>query len=214
MRSKMKFAGARGLTLVEVIVAATLSGIVITALLSVLLQTLKAYSFENGEINVNVDMRKFTNELTKAALPATYFRVLNSYTDLGSGALSRSVATGASGDCVLFVYKSLTDDSKFSKVVAYFRVPDGTNEGAVRRVVVEFSGSGQFGPVDSLIPRISNPPGSYPQVIALARGLGSGGKLFTNFDNRSLLVNGEIIRAPTGQFRRASHAFNFSVTPR
>jgi hypothetical protein len=208
-------ARTRGLTLVEIMVAATISGLVITSVLSVLLQTLKAYSYENGQLNVNLDVRKFTNQLTADALPASYFRVFDSSTALGGGAtaLNSAVAAGGSGDCVLFVYKDATDDTKFAKLVIYFRVPDANNEGAVHRLVVNFANPAT-GPVTALIPTLDQPPDTYPTTIGLARGLGAGGKLFTDFNDRSVVVNGEIIRTATGQFRRASHTFGFSVTPR
>jgi hypothetical protein len=203
----------RGLTLVELMVAATISAMVIAAVLSVLLQTLKVYSYENGQTLLNQEIRKFTNELSQAALPATYFRIFDSYTDLGSGtaAFSRAVPDGVSGDCLLFVYKDADDDAKFAKLVIYFRAPDVANEGAIRRVVTIFSPSAN-GPVTSLIPALGDPAG-YPPVVSLVRGLANG-KLFTNTGDRSVTVNGEFIRAGTGQFRRASRTFTFSVTPR
>lgn len=211
----------RGLTLVEIIVAATISGLVIIATLSVLLQTLKAYSYENGQLNVNLEIRKFTNQLTADALSAAYFKVANSSSDLGaefsaSSYVSSAPAATTSGDCVAFVHKDPADESRFTKIIIYFRAPDARNEGTVRRVEVNLArnGGGAIGPVHSLLPRLSAPFTNYPAIVSLARGLGTNGKLFDLIGDRSLVVNCEIIRAPTGQFRRASRTFSYSVTPR
>lgn len=199
----------RGFTLVEIMVAATVCGLVIASVLSVLLQSLKVYGYEGGNLNVNGDIRTFTNDLTEDVLPANYFRVFSTYSNTN---FSDAVPAGESGDCLLLVYKDATDDSKFSKLIFYFRAPAANNQGPVYRYVVNFSPSAD-GPVTELIPSLNRALSTYPQIIPSVSGLASGSKLFTDFNDRSVVVNGAVIRNANGQFHTATQLFSFSATP-
>ena len=60
----------RGMTLVEILVAASISLIVVTVGLRFVIQVLKSYQYETGKLLINRDIRKFTTGMEQS-LPAT-----------------------------------------------------------------------------------------------------------------------------------------------
>lgn len=226
---------ARGFTLVEMLVATTVLGLVSVGMLRILIQTLNVYYYDTGKILVNKDIRKFTGEMTENATYANYFRIFPSYTNLTrtvttyvnpsdpdqgftTAIADTSVNDGLSGDCLVLVYKDPADDRKIARLIAYFRAPtnpsDPASTGPVRKMDLAITPSSSL-PVSQLIPAISN-PGSYPEVVELSRGLANG-KLFYNFYDKSIIVKGEIIhRGGMIRSRNASatNTYNFTVSPR
>lgn len=221
----------RGFTLVEIMVASTLFGIVSFGMFRVLLQTANTYSYDTGKILVNKDIRKFTTEMTENATYANFFMIFPAYTSISrnvdvlinpgdpdqgytTAITDNTVQDGGSGDCLVLVYKDNADDRKISRIVAYFRSPtnpsDPTSTGPVRRMVLDITPSSLL-PVWQLIPEISNPT-AYPEVIELSRGLANG-KLFYNFYSRSIIVKGEILHRGS-LIKQATNTYNFTVSPR
>jgi len=225
----------RAFTLVEILVAATIMGIVSAGMLRIMVQTLNVYYYDTGKILVNKDIRKFTSEMTENATYANYFRIFPSYTNLTrtvqtyidasdpdqgmtEAIADTSVNDGASGDCLVLVYKDPADDRRIARIIAYFRAPtdpsDSNSTGPVRRLDLPITPSSTL-PVYQLIPSIPN-PAIYPEVVELSRGLANG-KLFYNFYDRSIIVKGEIIhRGGMVNSRNASatNTYNFTVSPR
>lgn len=127
-------------TLVEILIAITLFGLVSAGMTSVLIQILSIQKYDTAKLLVNRDMRKFTSEMTEVATYANYFRIYPNYQSF-----QRTVATlknpndpeegyttkisgdrvvdGDSGDCLVLVYKNATDDRKVARLVIYYRLP-------------------------------------------------------------------------------------------
>lgn len=178
-----------GMTLVELLIAVTLFGLVSAGITSVFIQILSVQKYDTAKLMVNRDMRKFTSEMTEIATYANYFRIYPNYQSF-----QRTVATlknpndpeegyttkisgdrvvdGDSGDCLVLVYKNATDDQKVAKLVIYYRVPGATKPTAKAGIKVENRGPlyKLEVPCDSseelefLIPPISNPTGN-PMVL-------------------------------------------------
>ena len=115
---------------------------------------------------------------------------------------------------IVLVYKDSVDDRKIARLIGYFRAPDASGTGPVRRFDLPITPSSSL-PIWQLIPEISDPT-IYPQVIELSRGLANG-KLFYNFYDRAIIVKGEIIHR--GGMRNSKNAtatntYNFTVSPR
>lgn len=230
-----RVSGQRGFTLVEILIAATIAGIVSAGMLKVMIQTLNVYYYDTGKILVNKDIRKFTSEMTENATYANYFRIFPSYTNLSrtittytdpsdpdqgytQALADTSVNDAQSGDCLVLVYKDPADDRKIARIIAYFRAPtdptDVNSTGPVRRLDRPITPS-STDPVWRLIPSNLN-PADYPEVVELSRGLANG-KLFYNFYDKSIIVKGEIIhRGGMVNSRNASatNTYNFTVSPR
>ncbi len=225
----------RGFTLVEMLIATTIMGLVSVGILRVFVLALNVYHYDTGKILVNKDIRKFTGELTENATAANYFRIFPSYSNLSrtvdtyinasdpdqgftTALTDTSVNDGQSGDCLVLVYKDSVDDRKISRLIAYFRSPtdptSATSTGPVRRMVLDITPSSSL-PVFQLIPEISN-PAIYPEVVELSRGLASG-KLFYNYYDKSIIVKGEIIHRgglKGTRLESATNTYNFTVSPR
>lgn len=221
----------RAFTLVEVLVAVTILGIVSAGMLRVFIQALNVWAYDTGKILVNRDIRKFTTEMTENATYANYFKIFPSYANLTrsvstlvnpsdpdqgytTAIADTSVNDGGSGDCLVLVFMDPADDRKVSRLVGYFRSPtsltDPTSTGPVRRFTIDVTPSSLL-PVWQLMPTISN-PAIYPEVVELTRGLANG-KLFFNFYDRSIIVKGEIIHQGS-LVKRATNTYNFTVSPR
>lgn len=195
------------------------------------MQITNVYAYDTGKILVNKDIRKFTTEMTENATYANFFMIFPAYTSINrtvdvlinandpdqgftTAIVDNTVQDGASGDCLVLVYKDAADDRKIAKIVAYFRAPtnpaSATSTGPVRRMTLDITPSSTL-PVWQLIPEISN-PSLYPEVIELSRGLANG-KLFYNFYSRAIIVKGEILHRGS-LVKQATNTYNFTVSPR
>jgi prepilin-type N-terminal cleavage/methylation domain-containing protein len=221
----------RAFTLVEIMVSSGVLAIIMAVLMRGFIQGLNIYYYETGKILVNKDIRKFTSEMTEYATYANYFKVFPAYNNLSrsvdtlvnpsdpdqgysTAITDTSVNDGLSGDCLVLVYKDSADDRKISRLIGYFRAPDSTGTGPVRRFDLLITPSSSL-PLWQLIPEISD-PAVYPQVIELSRGLANG-KLFYNFYDKAIIVKGEIIHRggmTNSRNATATNTYNFTVSPR
>lgn len=231
VRGATRRLGRAGFTLVEILISTGVLAIIMAVLMRGFVQALNIYYYETGKILVNKDIRKFTSEMTEYATYANYFKIFPAYTNLSrnvdtlvnsadpdqgftTAIVDTSVADGLSGDCLVLVYKDSADDRKISRLIGYFRAPDATGTGPVRRFDLAITPSSSL-PIWQLIPEISD-PSIYPQVIELSRGLANG-KLFYNFYDKAIIVKGEIIHRGGLRNSRnatATNTYNFTVSPR
>lgn len=218
----------RGFSIVEMMTAVGILGIVSALVLNTYLQAVNIYSYDAGKIRVNRDIRAFTAEMTSNATYANYFLIYPNFdtrtktvqvTDPDTGAVTNAVVDaavndGQSGDMLVLVFKDDEDDTRVSRLVGYYRAPstagDSTSEGPVRCFDVSFSPSTNAA-VNTLIPAVST-RNTNPEVIELSRGLANG-MLFYNLYDRSVMVKGQIIHRGS-LTKRATNTYNFTVSPR
>ena len=231
MKTRSSRSRARGFTLVEIMITSAIMGIISIVLLKGFLMGLNLYYYETGKLLVNRDIRKFTSEMTENATYANYFKIFPSYNNLSrandtlvnpadpdqgftTSMTDTSVKDGQSGDCLVLVYKDAADDRKISRIIGYFRAPDASGTGPVRRFDLPITPSSLL-PIWQLIPEITDPT-IYPQVIELSRGLANG-KLFYDFYDRAIIIKGEIIHRGgmiNSAISTATNTYNFTVSPR
>jgi len=214
---------ARGFTLVEILVATTIMGIMVTAILGLFLNLMKSYKYNTFRLSINRDVRTFTNELTDTATYANYYIILADFVTRTTGPSGSEVlaymADGESGDCVLLVFKDDTDDSKISRIVGYYHDPDADGMGPVRKFDLRFSPTVTGTSLWTLLPATStlhtNNDIISAGTIGRATGTSTSGRLFYNFFNRSVMVKGQInYISNDGLTRRAVSTYNFTVSPR
>ncbi|MGA3008451.1 MAG: prepilin-type N-terminal cleavage/methylation domain-containing protein [Opitutaceae bacterium] len=127
---------ARGFTLVELLVAATIGAFATTAAIAFTLQGLKIYAANVNQLSVNKDLRKLTLNLQNDAAFATNFYIYDTATN-GDPTTDNNIVPEQSGNLLLLV----------STTTSYVNTaPTGSNNiGAsfVSRVVAYYS------PVDS-----------------------------------------------------------------
>ncbi|GAB1488837.1 hypothetical protein MASR2M8_12850 [Opitutaceae bacterium] len=210
--------GRRAFTLAELMVSMTVFGLATTGAVTFFLQALNMYHYDGGKLLVNRDIRTLTSEMTSNATYANYFLIYPSFTDRTvtvSGVTSdAAVNHGQSGDFLVLVYKDETDDTKVSRLVGYYRAPanasDPTSQGPVRTFDLTISPS-TAASVLSLLPATTT-LNTNPEVIELSKGL-STGKLFYNFNDRSVMIKGQIIHRGS-LTKAATNTYNFTVSPR
>lgn len=218
------------MTMVEMLIAVSISGVVMTGMIAVFLQALHIYKYDEKKLTINRHIRKFTSELTENATFANYALIYPDFStrknivtiknpDTGvttTTGVSLQLDDGQSGDMLVLAYVDPDDDTKIQRLVGYYRAAENTGEanskGPVRRFELEFSPSSSSPAVD-LLPATSTID-TWPEVIELSQGL-SDGRLFHNFYGRSVMVKGEIIQQdPGGTTRMATNTYNFTISPR
>lgn len=99
----------RGMTLVEIMVAGSISLIVVTVGLRFVIQNLKTYQYETGKLLINRDIRKFTTQMIDDATYANAFQIYDQYNNL-SRATGYTLVSGGSADPTSATYKGYTTD--------------------------------------------------------------------------------------------------------
>jgi prepilin-type N-terminal cleavage/methylation domain-containing protein len=215
--------GGDGFTLIETLIASTIMGLAVTAILGLFINMMKSYSYNSFRLAINRDVRTFTNELTDTATYANYFAILPDFStrtlgESGSEVLA-SVGEGEAGDCVLLVFKDQSDDSKISRLIGYYHDPDAEGFGPIRKFDVSFSPSTSTTSLWTLMPATSTLHSNGDIIsagtVGKATGTSTSGKLFYNFFNRSVMVKGQInYISNDGLTRRAVSTYNFTISPR
>jgi prepilin-type N-terminal cleavage/methylation domain-containing protein len=213
----------RGFTLIETLIATTVMGIATTAILGLFVNILKSYKYNAFRLSINRDVRTFTNELTDTATYANYFVILPDFVTRTTGATGSevlgSMGDGETGDCLLLVFKDPADDSKVQRMVGYYHDPDSAGYGPIRKFDTTFSPSTSVTSIWTLMPATStlhtNPDIISAGTVGKATGTSTSGRLFYNFNARSIMIKGQINYISTdGLTRRAVSTYNFTVSPR
>lgn len=221
----------RGFTLVELLIGSTVMGLVTIGILAVFVQGLRIYKYDSFRLEINHDIRGFTDELTTNATYANYFLIFSSFTGnrtVVSGNITNinNVTDGSAGDFLVLVFKDPADDTKVSSLVGYYRYLTSSGNYTLQKFTTNLSSSSNA-TVTSLLPAVST-AGTHTQIIpdARAQGLGSGNTanialasgssaMFYNFYNRSVIVRGQIqYTAGDGLTKQAVSTYNFTVSPR
>jgi len=219
---------ARGFTLVEILVATTIMGLVAAGAISFGIQSLNIYHYDAGRLLVNKDIRSFTQEMTSNAVYSNYFRIYPNFTSRSStdddGVTSDlSVRDGESGDFLVLFFdntNTTTGVKTITRIIGYYRDPadpsDPASSGPVRKFDVTLNPAVDAASTTlaSLLDTYAPTSGAHtnPTVVQLAQGL-SNGSLFYDFKDRSVMIKGQIIETGN-QMRRAVNTYNFTVSPR
>lgn len=214
-----------GFTLVEVIVAVSIMSIVMLFVFRFFITTLNLYSYDHGRVQVNQDIRSFTNEIRNDATTASYFYIYPSFSSRWTGTGNTTdahVSESESGDMLVLVYDYTNPGSGntgattyITRLVGYYRNATSTSNGPVMRFDVTLSPAVNATSTTIAALLDANVPVSTASnnttVIQLAQGL-SNGTLFYNFYDHSAMVNGQIYESGSEQ-QQAVNTYNFTVSP-
>ena len=204
MQTRTKNNRQQGYTLVEVMIAASISAILVGGALSMFIGGLNFASYNTGKLLVNNDIRGFTSELADNATYANDFTIYQSYEE-------RTILNdGKSGDFLLLSFRDPNAPSKTVRLVGYYRSAAPGKEGPVRKFDLAIDPPSEAD-THSLLPEIDQRD-AFPEVVELSLGL-SDGRLFYNFSDRSVMVRGEILHQGSTT-RRATNTYNFTISPR
>jgi prepilin-type N-terminal cleavage/methylation domain-containing protein len=233
---------SRGFTLVEIMISMALLGFVVMGTVKLLTQALRTYYYDSGRLRVNRDIRTFTQDMDTDASYSNYFLIFPNFATRSTGtpAVDAYVADGQSGDFLLLVtlFTCATNNTPnagmvagknyVTKIVGYYRDATSTTTGPVRHfsVPVPYVDTTTLGtaPITSLLttymPTANESTNAIVVQIAegLAAGTGSTTGLFYDFQDRSVMVRGQIIETDNGTIydtnRKAVNTYNFTVSPR
>lgn len=193
-----------GFTLVELLITLAVFTLVMGVAMSFLVRSANFAAYNEGKLFVNRDIRKFTSELSDYATYSNYFIIYKSFTD------RTVVDEGGSGDFLVLAFIDVDNPAEFTGLVGFYRSATDATEGPVQRFHLEFDPpSDEY--IEDLLPAIDT-MGSHTEVIELSRGL-SDERLFYNFFNRSITVQGEILHEGS-TLKQATNTYNFTVSPR
>lgn len=215
-----------GFTLVEILIATTIVGVVVGMSILIVFQALQTYYYDVGRVEVNADMRKLTRDMTTNAVFSNYYliypnfatRTVTTGTGTAATTVDALVNQGGSGDMVLFVSlnyppDSTTGISTINTIVGYYR--DGTTNqaGPVRsfKITVPSTSTQQISSILNTYQPVSN-QSLNTTVIPLAQDIGNG-LLFYNYLNDSVMVKSQVLEQGADN-RQATSTYNFTVTPR
>lgn len=206
----------RAYTLVEIMMAVGVMGLVVGGVLKFAIQTMNTYSYDSGRLMVNRDMRTFTGSLAGDCVGANYFRIYPDFSDR-----SAFVTDGSAGDFLVLVYTDTNNAAGsyyVTQLVGYYRdadASDPTSLGPVRRVARTIASADQGKDLPTLVAQYLpyTTTHSDPVVIQLAQGL-SNGSLFYDYRERSIMVRGQIVDYGSKGGRAAINTYNFTVSPR
>lgn len=216
-------AGTAGYSLVEILIALSILGLVTAGTAQFLTQTSVMMFTSDQKLRINRDIRNLTNEMTDNARDANHFTIYPGFQDEFRDPPAEMEPEdyrqrdGESGDVLVLIFYG-TDPNPgdntpppIERLVGYFRnITDTTeNTGPVMKFDVAISGSDQNKKVEELVPL----PGAegFAEVIELSRGLANG-RLFYNFRDRSIMVNGQIFHG--NDAKRITDTYNFTISPR
>lgn len=211
----------KGFTIVELMIALAITALILGGLMAFNIQLIKGGMFSQNKNQINRDIRKVTTEMGEAAKESNYFIIYPSFKTEDRNDSDDRLVTDESGDFILFVHTSSSYVSfgvhPVEKIVGYYRdsktIDELTNVGPVVRFEVTFGSpvdvTASSTPLESLIPSVA--PANATEILELSKGTADG-KLFYNFGNKSVMVNGQIYHGNRAQ--RVTDTYNFTVSPR
>ncbi|MDF3128637.1 prepilin-type N-terminal cleavage/methylation domain-containing protein [Kiritimatiellaeota bacterium B1221] len=233
MNSEKQFCGSQsGFTLVEMLMSMGIMFSVFAMSIGFLIESGRI-NFVSAEKNdINREVRKVVTRMATEAKQSNLFVVYKSAAMADRDLSTDRVRPNEAGDCLLLVYKTgyaemmdmgvdpLHDPRPVNKLVLYYRSvtheEDGQERGPVRRWVKDLSSSPETDAdkihnIEQMIPSLSVLESESSEVVELSEGLANG-RLFYNFQNKTVMINGKIIHG--NQAKWVTDTYNFSISPR
>lgn len=211
-------ASQRGYTLVEIMISMTILSLVMIGAFGVFMQANKALFVSAGKGNINRDIRTFTGELTAIARNANHFFIYDSINVGDRNQIVDRKTMGNTGDFLLLIfqeeYPNLGDPVYITRITGYYRDATTNSRGPIRKFDIQYDPAdyklASTTLVEDLIPSKSVLQ-NQKVVTELSEGLANG-QLFLNYEDRSIMVKGQIIHG--NDYKRLTDTYNFTITPR
>jgi len=211
--------GQAGFTIIEVMMALAISGLVFMGLFQFTYQTSRILFDSTGRLDANRDVRKFTQQISVDARAANAFLAYSSFESQDRNANTDRLQAGLAGNFILFSFQEPWPNADspvcITKLIGYFFRPDeSTGQGEVCRFVINYPSSAYpstlTNTVEGLISGLSY-NGTYDHVWPMAKEINNA-PLFYNFNNTSIIVRAELYRGQNN--RRVTNTYNFVISPR
>ncbi|WP_309398825.1 PilW family protein [Cerasicoccus maritimus] len=226
-------ASRRGMTLVEIMVSATVLGLLMVGVSQFFIGNFRTSFITEKKLEINRDVRTVTSEMANEARQANSFVLYKSFFKLPEGfipegdfrdppnpyeAVDYRQYADHEGDFVVFIFNGEDDNyyddtpAPITRIIGYFRDDRDVlgMEAPVRKFDIEIPEENQTNPIETLIPSIEEAE-KFSEVIDMVSGL-SNGFLFYNVHGKSVLVNGKIIHG--NDAKEVTGTYNFTISPR
>lgn len=220
-----------GFTLVEILLAMTILVMVMGMAMSFLVESSSMNFKSSAKNEINRELRTVMNRMAHEAKQSNFFLIYSTAGDADRNEAVDRIPPKESGDALLLVYKGrysdmeadgldpLRDPRPILRMILYYRdantTLDGVSVGPVMRWEKVFESPVTDGDtirnVESLIPAIGTLRNESSQVMAFSEGQVNG-KLFFNFQNRTIMINGRIHHGNNAKW--ITDTYNFSISPR
>lgn len=213
---------AGGFTLTEMMISLTLVSLLSVGLMTFMLDVARGIFWGTEKASISEDVRSFTMRLAKEARSANTGVIYPSFATSDRDTASDQRKQKQSGDCLVLVntepYPDADDPEFYTGMVIYFRRAEGENGiGPVYRTEwapddpADYLSSVDY-TLEEVLSKIAvDDSGNYPIVVELSRGI-SNGRLFRNYQNRTIVVNGEILHG--NEVKEITNTYNLSISPR
>jgi hypothetical protein len=230
-------------TMVELMIATTITAFAVAAALAFTLQGTKTYFDDANRLSMNHDMRHFTQKLVTDITEANHFFLYRNFTSRivgGAGTADAYLGQGQSGDFLLLLTLNTTTAgaTTVTKMIGYYRDTNGAgNVAPVYRFELDglsYSASGDPGTpggtinaMDTLLTTAGITAATQdthhvfaPSVIGNANddaSLGSSQNpthLFYDFGGTAVMINGQIQEQGNGNQTKALDTYNLTVLVR
>jgi prepilin-type N-terminal cleavage/methylation domain-containing protein len=228
---QLKKERTRAFTLLEIMFATVILGIIGTILTSFMINAARGMSWSIDKSLITNDFRKFTNRITQDTYNANFAYL---YTDFTAANASQSIdrlAVGSSGDCLVLVqtepFPNANSQRFFRRIVVYYRVPGEVSPVFRQEVVFDrplANSTANNGNTPNptpdpdyfenfLIAQITNlsPPQT---VLQSTRGLSgiSSNQFFERLTSEAFLITGEIINGVNSP--STTNTYNLTISTR
>ena len=213
----------KAFTLVEVLYATSIGMMVVIGVTSLFLTSLKSFYWSTNKCMINNDFRMFTMHLADEVRAANAAYVYESFSVADRNSLADRKGVNESGDCLVLIYTTphpnVDDPRHVTDIVVYFRQAEEDGIGPVYRFEHSF-GSGAYVSeltfsdsytVESILSTIDT-TGPYQEIIELSRGLADGELFQTKDQNKTIIVNGEIMHG--NSMTEVTNTYNLTLSPR
>ena len=212
----------KGFTLVEILIAMSLSVAALGFGSWFLVEMGRAAFLANEKLDINDDVRDLTNELIDMGRGADLFYLYSEYSsevyaaDEEGNYGGKRLGDGQTGDFLLLVYEDSSTTSRsgypITKLVGIYRDPtEDSTEAPVKMFVVDsVSSSDEYKKPEQLIPGVLT-IGNDEVIVELAEGRADG-NLFYNFKDTSVMLNAKIIHG--NDAKQITDTYNMTIKPR
>lgn len=205
-----------GYTLTEVLVVVGIMSVLMGGMSMFFIDAYKLSFLSSEKDRINKDVRHLTGEMSVTARQANYFMLYPSFAAADRDDLADRLTQGQSGDFLLLAFQGTPPNVQFLNIrptlrlVGYFRQKGADGTGPVRKFDIQIEPARQSQELETLIPSESA-ASNFPKVLELSEGMADG-RLFYNFEGKSVMVNGKIIHGNIA--KRVTDTYNFTISPR
>lgn len=215
---------AKGYTLVELMIAVGIAVVILSMVLGFFIETTKSTFFSEQKNAINRDIRALTSEMADNAREANYFLLYRSIQPEDRDNENDRLFEGNAGDLLVLIYQKdpaghINDPRPTDRIIIYYRDPEDPNDptsvGPVVKAEWDVPNADEELSIEELLfdmgDLIAYGYIEPEEVVEISEGLANH-RLFFNFWNRSVMINGKIVHGSAA--KRITNTYNFSISPR